>query len=30
MEMAAIAVASFVVLYFAVRLTLRYYFPPDA
>jgi hypothetical protein len=29
MGMASIAIASFVVLYFAFRLTLRYYFPPD-
>jgi hypothetical protein len=30
MGTAWIAVASFVALYFAIRLTLRYYFPPDA
>ena len=28
-EIAWIVVAGFVVLYFAVRLMLRYYFPPD-
>lgn len=30
MDMAWIAVASFLGLYVAVRLTLHYYFPPDA
>jgi len=29
MDTACIAVAICVALYFAVRLTLRYYFPPD-
>jgi len=28
-DIAWIAVSSFVALYFALRLTLRYYFPPD-
>jgi hypothetical protein len=30
MDAAWIAIAGFVALYFAVRLALRYYFPPDA
>jgi hypothetical protein len=29
METACIAIAVCIALYFAVRLTLRYYFPPD-
>jgi len=28
-EAALVAVTTFVALYFAIRFTLRYYFPPD-